>query len=376
MHRHFIERDDFEVMVASASRATGTTMAAFEVKVAYPLQRLLRTRFVRFAYNAGYLWNWFMLPSALLTMARVFRPDVIFTVPDNWHCGLAWQLARTLNVPLVVNFQDLFPLSHFLPEAEKPFSGIREWLTRRFRYLNGRADLVFYTSEGMRDWFGGHLNGHVLYPVGDADVVRAEYRTPAVSGPWTVVYAGNCYGAYGRMLLALATESLNWPHLHLQIFAAGNDWPLEIVERMRAAGIFKGFVPFKDLKPFIEKADVCLTVMSFEKEEEPFVRTSFTTKWLDYAPYGKPIIAWAPTYSTAADFSRTTGAGIAVEDQSPTVVLSTIETLMSNPLQCVEASKASVRAAAQELNPLRLHDLLRTRLHALMDQGSTEGQVR
>ena len=36
--------------------------------------------------------------------------------------------------------------------------------------------------------------------------------------------------------------------------------------------------------------------MSFEREHELFMRTSFTTKILDYVAFGKPVILWEPEY--------------------------------------------------------------------------------
>src|SRR5580704_8938721 len=53
MYRHFIERSDFEVKVASANRATGATVGSFEVRVMYAVERLRRTRFARLAHNLG-----------------------------------------------------------------------------------------------------------------------------------------------------------------------------------------------------------------------------------------------------------------------------------------------------------------------------------
>lgn len=40
--------------------------------------------------------------------------------------------------------------------------------------------------------------------------------------------------------------------------------------------------------------DALLMVMSREPDQELFMRTSFTTKFLDYSAYGKPIILWGP----------------------------------------------------------------------------------
>ena len=49
----------------------------------------------------------------------------------------------------------------------------------------------------------------------------------------------------------------------------------------------------------LASADALLSVMSFEKEHELFMRTSFTTKFLDYVAFGKPVILWGPEYCDA-----------------------------------------------------------------------------
>lgn len=367
MYRHFIVRQDFDLRIVSAGRALGSDVSSYEIAVGKMRNRLRRTRFARLAYNWDYIWNWMTLPPDVERLALQYRPDVVFTIPDNWHCGLAWQLAHRLGVPLVVNFQDLFPVSKFLYAFERPLPGVSRWLMKKFQFLNREAALVFYTSEGMRDWLGGHPNGHVLYPIGDkpSEIVKPQLAANADS--CTIVYAGNCYGAYGRMLLELAYELRKWPTISLQIFAAGNDWPPEVLESMRSSGIYMGFRPFGKLKQFLAMADAFLTVMSFEEAEEPFVRTSFTTKWLDYAPYGKPIIAWAPEYSSAATFARSTGAGVVVNDPGPSVLLAAVQKLLSDRAAWLQAGAGSVRVGSTELNSERIHGLLRCEINRLVE---------
>lgn len=365
MYRHLLEHNDFEVKIASASQATGTKVDSFPIRETYPIARLRKTRFVRLGHNLGYLWNWLVLPDELLREAERFNPDLILTVPDNWHCGLAWQLSRRLQVPLAVNFQDLFPLSQFLHHNEQPWPIVRAWLNNRFRYLNRVANLVFYTSDGMQNWFGRHSNGHVLYPIGHNEQHQTDPVFPSPEKPWTVVYAGNCYGAYGRMLLDLAYEMRDSENLQLRIFAAGNDWSAETVGELERAGIFRGFLPFEELKSHFEKADAFLTVMSFEPQEKPFVQTSFTTKWLDYAPYGKPVCIWAPEYSTAAKFAVNHGCGPLVMENDARSVVRKLTAMFQSGEQWKQYAAASTQVAQAVLNPNRLHQLFARQVQGL-----------
>ena len=62
--------------------------------------------------------------------------------------------------------------------------------------------------------------------------------------------------------------------------------------------------------------------MSFEKEHELFMRTSFTTKFLDYVSFGKPVILWGPEYCTPVRVAREHGGAAVVTVSDATAVVS------------------------------------------------------
>ncbi|NEN98387.1 MAG: glycosyltransferase family 4 protein [Moorea sp. SIO3I7] len=357
MYRHLVLKQDFEVAVAGTTAGDSPIERRFVIRKNRLIERLRRTRLSRLLCNLEYLQNWIMVPQPLMQFAQEFRPDVVVCVIEDWHMGLAWQIATRLNVPLVVNFQDLFCLSQFVPDKIRPFPWLVPFLVNRYRMLNRKAAQSFYTSEGMGNWFGQDGRGDVLYPIGDFSTFSIDVVKPKPQTPLQIVYAGNCYGAYGRMLLRLANTVKERSDIHLQIFAAGNDWPLEKVQEMTEAGIYKGFKPFEQLKSDFQQADAFLTVMSFEKAEEPFMKTSFTTKWLDYVPYGKPVFVWAPDYSTAYQFAHQHRAGIAVsEDDSVALVKAMIDA--ASNLETWQAACGGARKAAETvLNAEKIHAL-------------------
>ncbi len=61
--------------------------------------------------------------------------------------------------------------------------------------------------------------------------------------------------------------------------------------------------------------------MSFEQEHELFMRTSFTTKFLDYVAFGKPVILWGPEYCTPFKVARKHGGAMVVDHPEPEHVL-------------------------------------------------------
>ena len=63
-------------------------------------------------------------------------------------------------------------------------------------------------------------------------------------------------------------------------------------------GIYLGFRPPHEAASVLAGADALLVVMSFEPEHRRFMQTSFTTKFLDYTAFCKPIVVWGPEYCT------------------------------------------------------------------------------
>jgi len=363
MYRHLIKKNNFTVAVASATKGESFVDAHLEIRSHRVVARLKRTRFTRWIVNIEYLLNWIFLPRELVRFAEEYMPDLVVCVVDDWHMGLAWQITRRLKLPLVVNFQDLFCLSQFVSKSTRPFSCLIPFLKGRYQMLAQKATQAFYTSEGMRNWFGRDFQGDILYPVGDfLEPCSNDSEHIKINSTVRVVYAGNCYGAYGRMLLSLAKAVKNRNDISLQIFAAGNDWPAEVVREMQKAGIYKGFKPFEQLKLDFQNADAFLTVMSFEKAEMHFMKTSFTTKWLDYVPYGKPVFVWAPDYSTACQFARQHEAGITVVEDSPQQLIDAVAGLAGDIGRWQKASEGAKYVAENVLNAENIHGLFVDRI--------------
>ncbi|OZV69241.1 glycosyltransferase family protein [Winogradskyella aurantia] len=363
IHRHFVQRNDFDIAVVSYQANTSETSVKFVIPMSKIRKKAQNSRFSKLIWNFHYLWSWFYLPKSVLEYAKKFEPDFVFTVPDNIHSGFALQLSKQLNIPLVVDFQDLFPYSQFIKPYMEPYGWVREFLMKKFRLLNHTADLAFYTSEGMQNFFGGHKNGHVLYPIGDANI--SNITSEIVNNRFTIAYAGNCYGAYGRMLLQFAKLIKNHDELHLKIFPVGKGWSDEDIQEMKEAGIYQSFMPFEALKKELAAADAFLTVMSFEELEKPFVSTSFTTKWLDYAPYGKPIFVWGPNYSSAYIFAKKYHCGITISTDSAKDLLDVCQKTARDPDTSKVFSENAYKVSQSVLFANNIHEVLKSNINSL-----------
>jgi hypothetical protein len=97
-------------------------------------------------------------------------------------------------------------------------------------------------------------------------------------------------------------------------------------------------------------------VMSFEEEHELFMRTSFTTKFLDYAAFGKPILLWGPDYCTPSRLAVREDAAVVVPDPDPAKAVSAAESLRADRALREKYAAAACRLRDGLFNPDRLQD--------------------
>ncbi|HBJ34688.1 MAG TPA: hypothetical protein DDZ51_07985 [Planctomycetaceae bacterium] len=364
MRRHFVEREDFEMMVATSGRFEHPTIRHFPISRTVSLQRLSNTRLCRAVRNYEMLVKARKIPQGLLEAARDFRPDCVFTVADLTLSEAARRLAMKLQVPLVSNFQDWWPRGQFYYPHERPYPRLVGGLEERFRRLHRDSDLVFCTSEGMQEFLGSHPNSHVLYPIPARSAPQLPPRpTTRESGkPFRILYTGTAFGTYGRLLRELAGKLRDRVDIELRIYGAKPDWPTDVLRDAEASGLYQGFLPFNQLESELEGADAFLAVMSFEKEMEVMMRTSFTTKFLDYAAKGRPIIVWGPDYCSPVRLARREEAAITVCDADASKVINEIDTLKTDCELSNRLAIAAHRLALTVFDPAQIHDTLRTNL--------------
>jgi glycosyltransferase involved in cell wall biosynthesis len=327
----------------------------------------MRTRFRRIIRQIEMLFlGWIMLPTAL-KMAREFKPDLILTIPDNDVSWCAYLLAKRLKLPFVTNFQDWWPHNQYWSESERPFPSIRKLIERRFRKMYASSELAFCTSEGMKEFLGDHPNAVTLFPCpGEAPKEIKPARLPDGSRPIRIVYAGTVSGDYGRMVLALAKRlhSLS-DKFDFQVYGPRPDWATEDTNWARNAGIYRGFIPHEQLRPVMAKADAFISVMSFEPIYEIMSRVSFTTKFLEYTQYGRPVIVWGPSYCQPVRVAETTGAGLPITTPDVEDVVASLELLLDLG-EYSRLTAGAIRAAETFFSPDAIHDIFRDNLLAVV----------
>jgi hypothetical protein len=217
----------------------------------------------------------------------------------------------------------------------------------------------------MQEVLGPHPNSHVIYPMPGRHVVP-EQAWPRRTGKFRVVYVGSVENFYGRMLCSLIEQIEATDGLEIIVVGPNADWPAELLSRAKAKGIYLGFKPPKEAAEELASADALLSVMSFEKEHELFMRTSFTTKFLDYVSFGKPVILWGPDYCTPVRVAREHGGAAVVSAADATAVVCLCRKIARDTELNEKLSKQALQLHQTLFNPDRLQDIFVSEIDKLV----------
>jgi Glycosyltransferase Family 4 len=303
-YRHFVERNDFDIFVATDDEGILKYNPPYQLllfKQPAWLERLLRTRMYRLVHSYKHLRVGNSIPGPVMEAAKQFKPDLVFTIAGawGWTTLMAQRLAEKLNVPLVGSFNDWFDFSGIIHPLARPM------LEKKFRSFYQACDLAFCTSEGMREELGPHRNAQILYPIGAAMRSPEKNQVPrSANSKFVVAFAGNLGNWYGSMLEQAVTASASHPEIEFRIFGGNPSWSAEFDKMVKAKGIFRGHLPFEELRREMNTVDAALLLMGFDEECALTERTSFKTKFLDYLSFKKPILLWGPEYCSAVRYAR------------------------------------------------------------------------
>ena len=366
MHRHLVERNPFELHVASNADFADGLLIHTPLRLPYPIQRLKKSRFGPALETWIKDYENFVWP---LTENRVledaiqrFQPDVILTLAETNVCHLARKAAQRHKLPLAGLFLDWFPImkSHY---GHKWTQGI---LSRRYRDLYAVCDLAFCTSDGMKEVLGPHPNCHVIYPMPGRHRIP-DTIFPPKSGKFRLVYVGAAENFYGRMIRSLIDKVEETDDMEIIVVGPTGDWPPETLKQAKARGICLGFKPPEEAAKVLVGADALLVVMSFEPEHGRFMETSFTTKFLDYVAFGKPIILWGPEYCTPARVARRDGGALVVNTPEAAAVVAAARKILREPETRDAFAQAALRLHQTLFNPDRLQSVFVGEIQSLVN---------
>ncbi|MFZ0917928.1 MAG: hypothetical protein WAN04_13620, partial [Candidatus Udaeobacter sp.] len=337
-----------------------------QLRLPYLVHRLRKSRFgPRLAAwvtdYENFIWP-LTANDALEEAVEKFQPEVILTLAECGLCHIARKAAQRHRIPLAGLFLDWFPVM----KGHYGLKSTQQILSRRYRELYAACDLAFCTSDGMQEMLGPHPNSHVIYPMPGRHVV-SEKAWPPRRGKFRVVYVGSVQIFYGRMLCSLIEKIEVTSDLEIIVVGPSADWPKQLLERARANGTYLGFKPPEEAAEVLASADALLSVMSFEKEHELFMRTSFTTKFLDYVSFGKPVILWGPEYCTPVRVAREHGGAAVVSAVDATAVVCLCHQIARDTELKEKLSKQALQLHQTLFNPDRLQDIFVQKITGLLN---------
>src|SRR6266487_746647 len=367
MHRQLVERTLFELHIASNADFADDLLVHTPLRLPYFIHRLRKSRFGPrlAAWITDYenlIWP-LTSNEALEEAVRLFQPQIILTLAECGLCHVARKTAQRHGLPLAGLFLDWFPVMR----GHYGHKSTQEILSRRYRELYTACDLAFCTSDGMQEMLGPHPNSHVIYPMPGRYRVPVENTWPR-TGKFRLVYVGSVENFYGRMLCSLIEKFEATSDLEIIVVGPNADWPKPLLERARARGTYLGFKPPEEAAKVIASADALLSMMSFESEHELFMRTSFTTKFLDYVAFGKPVILWGPEYCTPVRVARKHGGAAVVSSSDTGAVVSLCRQIAADPALSKKLSNEALQLHQTLFNPDRLQDIFVQKITELVDE--------
>jgi glycosyltransferase involved in cell wall biosynthesis len=365
MHRMFVERSPFELHVASNADFADDLLVHTPLRLPGPLHRLRKSRFgprlsAWITDYENFVWP-LTTNAALETAVETFKPDAILTLAECGLCHAARKTAERHGLPLAGLFLDWFPVmkGHFGHEFTQTI------LSRRYRELYSACDVAFCTSDGMQEVLGQHPNSHVIYPMPGWYSVPEKPRPPS-NKKFRLVYVGSVQNFYGRMLCALIEKMETTKDFEIIVVGPNADWPVELLERGKANGVYLGFKSPEQAADVMASADALLVVMSFEKEHELFMRTSFTTKFLDYVAFGKPVILWGPEYCTPVRVARKHGGAVIVNQDDADAIVSACRQIAHDAAWREQLSHEATRLHQTLFDPDRLQTIFVSEIEKLV----------
>jgi glycosyltransferase involved in cell wall biosynthesis len=366
MYRHLVERSPFELHVASNADFADGLVIHTQLRLPYLIHRSRKSRFG--PHLAPWITDYenlvwpLTVNQALEEAMAAFQPHIVLTLAECGLCHIARKTAQRHGLPLAGLFLDWFPVM----KGHYGHKSMQSILSRRFRELYAASDLAFCTSEGMREVLGPHRNSHVIYPMPGRHHVP-ESSWPPSNGKFRLVYVGSVEDFYGRMLGLLIKRIEATSDLEIIVVGPNADWPVELLQRAKAKGIYLGFKPPEEAAKVLASADALLSVMSFEKEHELSMRTSFTTKFLDYVAFGKPVVLWGPEYCGPVRVAREHGGAAVVCTADAGAVVSLCREIAADTALNEKLSKRALQLHQTLFNPDRLQDVFVQKITELIN---------
>ena len=325
LYRHFCNRPEFDLEVYGFE----PTKLSFRMLLRRGLGKIAQFGgiFETLVNCAWVLWKGRWMDKDLPVKVERDQKTIVGTVAHGDGFYAAQRFAKKHHLPLVVFFQDWWPDMAGVPQ---PFVKL---LDKHFLALAKSCSLGICVCEGMKSALGGSDNLQVLPPIPAETSQLAEIISPQKNGSkFKILYSGNL-DFYGGMILEVLREIKNHPTIQLQVRGSNPSWPEVAKKEMRDAGLWLEFAPRKELEKWLASADAFLIPMVFEEKYRRRMESSFPSKLIEFAQFGKPLIVWGPEYCSAMKWAKCTRGALKVMDYDCKCVINVVDALLKSDEQ-------------------------------------------
>lgn len=284
---------------------------------------------------------------------------VVMTVAHGDGFYAAQRFAKKNDLPLVVFFQDWWPDMAAVPQ---PFVKV---LDEHFLSLAKSCNLGICVCEGMKRALGGGANLEVVLPIPAEKGPRSSpVAHTSEKGKFNILYFGNL-DLYGGMLLEALRVFKDHPTIQLQVRGSNPNWPEGAKKEMRDAGLWLEFVPRSELDAWLQSADAFLVPMVFDTKYRRRMETSFPSKLIEFAQFGKPLIVWGPKYCSAVQCGKQNENALCVTISDSNKLLFELDFLSKTASEQEKWAMNVRRAAKEEFKPSRIQNIFLSNLISL-----------
>jgi len=354
LYRHFCNRPEFDLEVYGFE----PTKLSFRMLIRRGLGKIAQFGgiFETLVNCAWVLWKGRWMDKNLPVKVERDLKTIVGTVAHGDGFYAAQRFAKKRNLPLVVFFQDWWPDMAGVP---KPFIKL---LDKHFLALAKTCALGICVCEGMKSALGGGENLQVLPPIPAETTQHSKMVSPKKNGSkFKILYFGNL-DLYGGMLLQALRVFKNHPAIELQVRGSNPNWPEDAKKEMRDAGLWLEFAPRSELESWLRSADAFLIPMVFEEKHRRRMETSFPSKLIEFAQFGKPLIVWGPEYCSAVQWGEQNERVLCVKSPDIFELKKQLEYLCAMPNQKQKYAEKSIGAAESEFNPSSIQAIFQNML--------------
>lgn len=296
LYRHFCNRPEFDLEIYGFE----PTKLSFRMLIRRGLGKIAQFGgiFETLVNCAWVLWKGRWMDKDLPVKVERDQKTIVGTVAHGDGFYAAQRFAKKHGLPLMVFFQDWWP---DMAEVPKP---LVELLDRRFLEIAKYCDHGLCVSNGMKKALGGGENLHVLPPIpAEPNIQPLDDCSGAYNKKFKILYFGNL-DLYGEMLLDALRVFKGHPTIQLQVRGSNPNWPDDAKREMRDAGLWLDFAPRSELDDWLQSADAFLIPLVFKEKYRRRMETSFPSKLIEFAQFGKPLVVWGPEYCSAVQWGR------------------------------------------------------------------------